>query len=176
MVDLPEPVGPVTRTIPKGLLPISRTLLRAVLSVIRVSRPSWVALLSRIRNTTFSPKRPGSVLTRKSTTCWRKLRRIRPSWGNRRSAMSRSAMILKREVTAGTRFFGRLSIVRKTPSWRKRTSIPSCWGSTWISLAPPLMASAKMRFTRLKTGDAVSSPDWASRSSMASALTWFWPA
>ena len=164
MVDLPDPVGPVTRIIPNGLAPRSRSAARAKGSVIRLSRPSSVAPLSSSRSTTFSPWRQGRVLTRKSVVRPRKLRRIRPSWGIRRSEMSRSAMILKREVMAGVSALGSFSTLRNTPSCRKRISRPSSWGSTWMSLAEWLRASIRIRSTRLITGERF--PPWlASRSS-----------
>ena len=80
---------------------------------------------------------------------------MRPSWGSRRSAMSRSAMILRREVTAGVRFFGSLSSCSSTPSCRRRISSPSSWGSMWMSLALRCRACTRIRSTRLTTGEAL---------------------
>ncbi|MNG12465.1 hypothetical protein D3C84_960780 [compost metagenome] len=54
---------------------------------------------SRIRITTFSPHRVGRVLTRKSMDLLLDRRiLIRPSWGRRRSEMSRLAMTFSREA------------------------------------------------------------------------------
>ena len=47
-------------------------------------------------HTTLSPNIVGSTLTRRSTGCPPTVRRMRPSCGNRRSAMSRLAMTLMR--------------------------------------------------------------------------------
>ena len=47
-----------------------------------------------------SPWMVGTVETRMSTRRPRAVRRMRPSWGRRRSAIFISAMILMREVTA----------------------------------------------------------------------------
>ena len=56
---------------------------------------------SRMRMTTDSPPTSGSVTTRRSTGCRRCATVRRPSCGARRSAMSRSAMILMRETRLG---------------------------------------------------------------------------
>src|SRR5262249_11366930 len=62
---------------------------------------SWRVDLSSSRSTIFSPKSVGQTLTRKSISFPPPtLILIRPSWGRRRSEMSRSAMIFKREVIA----------------------------------------------------------------------------
>jgi len=89
---------------------------------------------------------------------------MRPSWGIRRSAMSRSAMILRREVTAGIRVRGSVSTRRSTPSWRNRICRPLSCGSTWTSLAALVSASIRILSTRLITGEMAA---WllASRSS-----------
>ena len=50
--------------------------------------------------TIFSPKIVGRELTRRSMVRFSTLILMRPSWGTRRSAMSRSAMIFRREVIA----------------------------------------------------------------------------
>ena len=71
--------------------------------------------------TTPSPWTLGSVTTRRST--WRPsiVRPTRPSCGMRRSAMSRSAMILMRETTPATIRFGTVVASVSTPSMRIRT-------------------------------------------------------
>ena len=115
--------------------------------------------------TTDSPSTVGSVATRMST--WRPstVRPIRPSWGSRRSAMSRLAMILTRDTRPAT--IARATVVESltTPSMRKRTFIPPGRGSKWMSEAPRSTASATIEWTSLTTG--ASSAD--SRSSMTSA-------
>ena len=52
--------------------------------------------VSRMRSTAFSPATIGSVETRRSSLRPCTIARMRPSWGTRRSAMSRFAMILMR--------------------------------------------------------------------------------
>ncbi len=56
--------------------------------------------------TTFSPFTPGFVETRKSYSLPPTRSEIRPSWGARFSAMSRSAMTLMREMSGACAFFG----------------------------------------------------------------------
>ena len=73
---------------------------------------------SRIRMTMFSPKAAGSVATRRSMCLPSSSIEMRPSCGMRRSAMSRSAMIFTREVTAGTELSGTSAASRSTPSMR----------------------------------------------------------
>ena len=122
---LPEPVGPVTSTMPYGLV-----MLRLNFSRLLDSKPSCVMSsrrfsLSSSRRTSFSPKMVGSVDTRKSSSRDRPSRRtrilMRPSCGRRFSAMSSRAMIFMREVSASRIFIGGLMMLYKTPSMRKRT-------------------------------------------------------
>ena len=112
---LPDPVGPVTSTMPYGLL-----MLRLNLSRLFDSKPSCVISrrrfsLSRSRSTSFSPKIVGSVETRKSSSRERPSRRtrilMRPSCGKRFSAMSSRAMIFMREVSASRIFIGGFMIL-----------------------------------------------------------------
>ncbi len=76
------------------------------------SKPSLVMSscrldLSRRRITTFSPNRVGQTETRKSISLpLPSLSLMRPSWGSRRSAMSSSDMILRREMMAFLSFMG----------------------------------------------------------------------
>jgi len=57
--------------------------------------------LSRRRITTFSPNSVGQTETRKSISLpLPSLSLMRPSWGRRRSEMSSSDMILRREMMA----------------------------------------------------------------------------
>ncbi len=68
MVVLPEPVGPVTSTMPYGFATASINSRSARGSMPNFSRSSVRLPLSRIRSTTFSPNSVGSVDTRKSMT------------------------------------------------------------------------------------------------------------
>ena len=101
MVVLPEPVGPVTSTIPYG----SRMNLRSLrmvssskprMSSRRLAKSLFIDSLSRMRMTQSSPWTVGRIETRKSMV--RCLRRSlkRPSWGTRFSAMSSSLITLMR--------------------------------------------------------------------------------
>ena len=110
MFVLPDPVGPVTSTIPYGL----------EIAVLKRSsecgsKPSLVMSsmsfdLSSSRMTIFSPHRVGSTDTRKSRSRLRSstfiLILMRPSWGSRFSAMSSFAMILTREMSGSRSFRG----------------------------------------------------------------------
>ena len=65
-----------------------------------------------------SPQTPGIVTTRMSIA-WPSTRSdTRPSCGSRRSAMSRSAMILMRETTPAFIRFGICVVSLRTPSMR----------------------------------------------------------
>ena len=68
--------------------------------------------------TIFSPYTVGSVATRRSSGRPPTVRPTRPSWGTRRSAMSRSAMIFTRLATPFARRNGTAVTVRSTPSTR----------------------------------------------------------
>src|SRR6266487_6636322 len=94
---------------------------RAVVSLMpRSSSPMRARSLSSRRSTTLSPCSTGTVETRTST--WRscRRRRMRPSCGTRRSAMSRSAMILRRLTIAALRCAGGAGPSWRTPSMRYR--------------------------------------------------------
>ncbi len=107
---LPDPVGPVTSTMPHGLeMAVSN------LASDSTSKPSFVMSsisfsLSRRRMTIFSPKSVGRHDTRKSMSrltpwSWNRIL-MRPSCGRRFSAMSSLDMILMREVIASRNFIG----------------------------------------------------------------------
>ena len=68
--------------------------------------------------TIFSPYCAGSVATRRSIGLSPTCVEMRPSCGMRRSAMSRSAMIFTREMTAGTTETGTMAASWSTPSMR----------------------------------------------------------
>ena len=100
-----------------------------------------------------------------SRPCTRSL--IRPSCGNRFSAMLRWAIILRREMMAAWKrlISGGIAWVCKIPSMRYRTTIPADCDSMCTSLARVSMASTKSSFTN-RTTDA----SWAcSPSSLPSA-------
>ena len=122
VVVLPEPVGPVTRIMPCGCT--SRWAKRASTSPCMPtdSRLSLLSLLSNRRSTARSPWALGRVLTRTSTARVPMRSEIRPSWGKRRSAMSSSAMIFKREISAACSARLGCTTSRKLPSTRKRTT------------------------------------------------------
>ena len=101
VVDLPDPVGPVTNKIPCGLLIIwSNTLSscslrpRSFFSLVR-------AVLDVSRITIFSPYTVGRTDTRISYSIRSTICVIRPSCGLRFSAISIPPMILIRATNAG---------------------------------------------------------------------------
>ena len=100
VVVFPEPVGPVTNTIPCGLRMMSRNWTNVFDPKPITSRSSITTERSRIRITTLSPNIVGNRLTRRSTGWPPTASRMRPSCGSRRSAMSRSAITLTRVVIA----------------------------------------------------------------------------
>jgi hypothetical protein len=118
VVVLPEPVGPVTSTMPYGFMMALMKSCCARGSIPNFSRSSVRFPLSRIRSTIFSPNSVGSVLTRKSITRFPMRSLMRPSCGRRRSAMFRSERILKREISAARILIGGFMISSSTPSTR----------------------------------------------------------
>ena len=118
MVVLPEPVGPVTSTMP--------SLLWSNLSIVScssLSKPSeasarTVERVLRIRMTTFSPSDAGSVEMRRSTGLPFTATRARPSCGRSRSAISIPPMILMREISGMPAARGIFMTCRSTPSIR----------------------------------------------------------
>jgi len=171
VVVLPDPVGPVTSTMPYGFL---MAYLKSSSGL--MSKPSFVmsscnVLLSRRRMTIFSPYSVGSTLTRKSISLFAPIFSLmRPSCGSRRSAISSDAMILRRLVIALRSFSGGRISSWRMPSIRNRTRKLFSYGSTWISEAFFLIAESITAFTSFTTG---ASPAWFSRSTMltASSLT-----
>src|SRR5882724_3224671 len=104
-----------------------RNAVSAIGSKPSLSMPMFRLDESRMRSTAFSPWMVGRIDTRKST--WRPsyLTWNLPSWGTRRSAMSRDDMILMREIMefdmdfGGMRLFFRTSSrLFSTPSMRYR--------------------------------------------------------
>ena len=85
------------------------------------SRLSLLSLLSSRRSTARSPWALGRVVTRTSTARVPMRRLMRPSCGRRFSAMSSSAMIFSREISAACSARLGCTTSRKVPSTRKRT-------------------------------------------------------
>ena len=89
-------------------------------------RPSSVnfdSALSSRRSTTRSPCAEGSVDTRTSTARPPMRSEMRPSCGRRFSAMSSSAMIFRREISAACSALFGCTTSRSVPSTRKRTAL-----------------------------------------------------
>ena len=172
VVDLPEPVGPVTSSAPVG-----RAISVESFSRISSARPSSVSVgaffdLSRRRMTTDSPSTVGSVATRTSSMrpAAAAFSEMRPSWGLRRSAMSSFASTLRRVVTPAIIRFGIRCTSWSTPSMRNLTTSASSCGSKWTSEAP---SSAAWKMTELtsRTSGASEIPSSASRSSSSSSAS-----
>ena len=129
VVVLPEPVGPVTSTMPCGSR-ISRSIEASVISLIPSTvRSSRAASLSRSRSTTRSPGPVGNVDTRTSTLLSPSLSAMRPSCGSRFSAMSRLAITLSRDTSAACSARGGSMTSLSTPSTRNRTTERVSYGS-----------------------------------------------
>ena len=97
LVDFPEPVGPVIKTIPLDSLRScvifsSTNGSSASLAMVNFS---WLSK----RKLTLSPSTVGTVATRTSMVCPSNWRLILPSCGKRRSAMSKCAIIFRRAMT-----------------------------------------------------------------------------
>ena len=152
MVDLPEPVGPVTSTAPYERRKPSSNITSPWLDMPSWSRPISAWVLSRIRMTTPSPSTWGMVTTRRSIAWPSTVSDTRPSCGTRFSAMSRLAMIFTREIVPGTIRRGMCVLSRSTPSTRKRTRMSRPSGSKWMSEAPSSTPWAMIEFTSLITG------------------------
>ena len=120
VVLLPEPVGPVTKIMPWGLLIKSENKARFSAVIPKSSRFKRALFLSSKRSTTRSPKLDGIVDTRTSTArpAIRKL--IRPSCGIRFSAISSLAITLIRDTSNDASLRLGLSTSLSTPSTLKR--------------------------------------------------------
>ncbi len=121
VVVLPEPVGPVTSTMPLGTCNA-----RCTVCITAAGMPNWVndklpCSLSRIRSTTRSLLRVGKVDTRTSNAFAPITSDTRPSWGTRFSAISRRAITLTRDTSSGAMRPGNVAASRITPSTRRRT-------------------------------------------------------
>ncbi|OQA09191.1 MAG: hypothetical protein BWY66_00669 [bacterium ADurb.Bin374] len=183
VVVFPEPVGPVTSTMPFGALTPSMNS-----SSTCGSKPRSVRLTLRLpwssrRMQTFSPQTHGTSETRRSTLRSARWSLMRPSCGQRVSAMSRFAMTLMRLTTPAWAAFVGFICSFITPSLRNRTRSSSSNGSMWMSDAPVWTACVMIRFTSLMIGAAFSpsspsesspfsaapdSPTWSARASTLS--------
>ncbi len=122
VVVFPLPVGPVTRIRPYGRLMQRFRPSNVFDSNPSLARSMFRALWSRIRITTLSPKSVGRVDTLKSTDFFLpNFSLIRPSCGTRLSAISSSARILIREITAFLMVVGRFMALYMDPSRRYLT-------------------------------------------------------
>ena len=122
VVVLPEPVGPVTRMMPCGCATSCSKRESTSPCMPTDSRLSLAPLLSSRRSTARSPCALGRVLTRTSTARVPMRRLMRPSCGKRFSAMSSSAMIFRREISAACSARLGCTTSRSEPSTRKRTA------------------------------------------------------
>ncbi len=121
VVVFPEPVGPVTKIMPWGLLMMAFIFSRFTGLKPRSSKVYKAAARSRTLKTIFSPIIEGMEEMRKSTSRPSTIRRVRPSWGSLRSEMSRLAIIFSREATAAMDFWGSSKTSKSSPSMRNRT-------------------------------------------------------
>src|SRR5450756_2227753 len=152
VVDLPEPVGPVTSIMPYGLVyDCSKTALFRSRKP-RSERSSRAVELSKMRITTFSPQTVGKVATRRSIFRPWWVTDMRPSCGFRRSAMSISLRIFTREITPAWICFGDRWTSLSTPSIRYRTRRSVSVGSMWMSDARSWIAWLMRRLTKRTIG------------------------
>ena len=100
VVDLPEPVGPVTRIRPWVLWIDFLKLFKSCSSKLSCSKVISPASLLRTRITILSLFAVGKIESLRSTTLPSILKLIAPSWGNLLSAISSLPIILKRVTTA----------------------------------------------------------------------------
>ncbi len=120
VVVFPEPVGPVLTMMPLGLRMSWRKATRSSSRMPMRSRSRDTLARSSTRMTMLSPNMVGSTDTRRSTGLPPTTSSMRPSWGRRRSAMSRLDMTLIREAMAMAMCRGGGTISYSTPSMRYR--------------------------------------------------------
>ena len=118
VVVFPLPVGPVTITIPFGLLMRPLTFSRSSSRKPTLSKLNCTLPRSNTRITTLSPNMVGNTATRRSTGALFKFNSMRPSCGRRRSAMSSFAMTFTRLTKAIAKLGGGGVISYSTPSMR----------------------------------------------------------
>ena len=118
----------------------------------------------------LSPVRIGIVEMRMSSSCRPSWIFVRPSCGNRLSAMLSPPSSLMRDAMAGNCESGVLMISVRTPSTRHRTATFSSPGSMWMSDAPSSIARVKMSFTSrtIRASPAIERSVFSSSSSITS--------
>ena len=170
VVDLPEPVGPVTRIAPVGLRD-ERGERRSRISSERPSASSVGACfdLSSRRMTTVSPATVGSVATRMSSS--------RPGGGGaeRDAAVLRLAPLgdveLREHLQAGRHarrepLRDPLHLLQHAVDRGTGRRAPSSCASKWTSLAPSSAACRMIELT-IRTSGASETPSSSSRSAVA---------
>ena len=164
VVVLPEPVGPVTSTMPAVRPKTSRKRLSMAGGMPMLSSLRMAVPCSSKRMTADSPKVVGSVL-RRTSIVWSFRRTVkRPSCGRRFSEMSNPAISFKRWASAPPMRLSAWVWVCKTPSTRTRICRLFSCGSMCTSDAPTCTASSNRDCSKRTTGApsmptvAVSSP------------------
>ena len=141
VVDLPEPVGPVTSNMPCGL----RNEALEALEVLR-AEPELLQVevdaagVEHTQHDLLAPHRRQRREPQVDAARCRSWAVIRPFCGTRRSVMSTLAMILRRLIRADWTALGTVSISCSTPSMRKRTRRSFSLGSRCRSEARFSMA------------------------------------
>ena len=121
VVVLPLPVGPVTKMMPCGWCMSCSKRCSTPPCMPTASSVRRLSDLSSRRSTARSPCAPGRVDTRTSMARVPSRRLMRPSCGRRFSAMSSSAMIFRRLMSAACSARLGCTTSRSVPSTRKRT-------------------------------------------------------
>ncbi len=165
VVDLPEPVGPVTSRMPWASRLQAPSRARWSGAMPSRSSPRSLRSFGNRRSTMDSPCTPGNAEARTSMA-WPLARTLRrPSCGKRRSAMSMPEISFRREATALKRSRGNCSRAYSTPSIRKRTTNWCSSGSRWMSEARCSTACASRLLTSSTTGaSSASSRRWRTSS------------
>ena len=171
VVDLPLPVGPVTRMIPLGNSKTSSNFLE-----FSSVKPSCALVLielflSRILITTFSPYTVGSIEIRRSRYKSSTLISILPSWGILFSAIFNSDIILILVTKAECMSIDGAIISIRWPSILYLTLTIVSYGSMWISLAPYLRACLNFVSTKRTTGALLESVERSNAKSSTSILS-----
>src|SRR5467141_1246279 len=127
-----------------------------------------------MRSTIFSPRLAGRVETRRSMSRLPADMPMRPSWGRRRSVMSRPASTLMRAVIPLSDVFGGMGPIKScSKAWtRKRTRKPAAPGSMWMSLDSRSRPAAMIRFTRRMASSPTARASVRSRSCSATVSDW----
>ena len=121
VVVFPEPVGPTATTAPNGWETASERSARPRGDIPRSLSDDGASPCERILSVIFSPYADGSTAILTSSDSSPRRIATRPSWGMRRSAMSRPPMIFKRAATTPACVPGIEESSRSTPSTLIRT-------------------------------------------------------